>query len=43
MSDGTKLIVQGRIVWVSGDIFAGSVVTDYNTKQPVLDAEVNRS
>lgn len=42
MSDGTKLIVQGRIVWVSGDIFAGSVVTDYNTKQPVLDAEGNQ-
>lgn len=41
-SDGTSVMVQGRIVWTGGDIFAGSLVTDFNTKQPVLDAEGNQ-
>lgn len=36
-STGTDVLVQGRIVWVSGStIFQGQPKTDFNTKQPVI-------
>lgn len=37
-SNGNNLIVQGRIVWTVGDLFAGKKKTDMNTNQPVLNA-----
>lgn len=37
VSQGESVIVNGRIVWVSGDLFKGEVKTDFNSKQPKLD------
>ncbi len=38
-SKGKNAMVQGRIVWTVGDLFKGRGKTDYNTKQPLLDAQ----
>jgi len=36
-TEGTTLIVQGRIVWVAGkDVFSGKGMVDQNTKQPII-------
>lgn len=34
---GKQVMVQGRIVWVCGDLFKGRPKTDFNTRQPILD------
>ena len=34
---GKQVMVQGRIVWVQGDLFKGRGKTDFNTKQPIID------
>lgn len=36
-TQGRTLMVQGRIVWVSGDLFRGRAKTDFNTRQPIID------
>jgi hypothetical protein len=36
-SSGRTIMVQGRIVWTSGDLFKGKPKTDMNTRQPVMD------
>lgn len=36
-SEGTPLKVQGRIVWVSGDLFKGRAKTEYGTNVPKLN------
>lgn len=36
-SNGSSLVTQGRIVWVSGDLFNGKVKINEQTRQPVLD------
>lgn len=33
---GRQVMVQGRIVWVSGDLFKGKQKVDPNTRQPVM-------
>ena len=40
-SNGTSLMVQGRIVWTSGNLFTGQVKKDDRTKQVVLDQQGN--
>lgn len=37
MADGKTAMVQGRIVWVAGDLFKGQVKTIFGTNQPQLD------
>ncbi len=37
-SSGKTALVQGRIVWVSGDLFKGRIKTDMHTRQPVVNA-----
>ena len=37
-SAGRTTMVQGRIVWTSGDLFTGKPKLDFNTKQPKLNA-----
>lgn len=39
---GRNVMVQGRIVWTSGDLFAGKAKTDFNTKQPVIDTKTGQ-
>jgi hypothetical protein len=36
-SNGKNVMVQGRIVWVSGDLWKGKGVVDDRTKQPKID------
>ena len=36
---GKTCMVQGRIVWVSGDLFKGQRQVDYNTKAPKVNAQ----
>lgn len=38
-STGKSVLVQGRIVWVPGDLFKGKVKIDQNTKQPKIDSK----
>ena len=38
-SNGVTSMIQGRIVWASGDLFAGKAKLDFNTKAPVMDAQ----
>ena len=38
-SNGQSLMLQGRIVWTSGNLFAGQVKKDDRTKQVVLDRD----
>lgn len=42
ISNGRTIMVQGRIVWVSGDLFKGRMKQDFNTKQPVIDAKTGQ-
>lgn len=37
-SAGRSVMVEGRIVWTSGNLFGGKQKTDMNTKQPKRDA-----
>lgn len=37
-SQGKTLLISGRIVWKSGDLFKGQPQTDFNTKLPKLDS-----
>ena len=42
-SEGQNLMVQGRIVWLSGKtIFAGKTRLDDITKQPVIDQKTGQ-
>jgi hypothetical protein len=36
-SEGKVALAQGRIVWVSGDLFEGKIQTIFGTQQPKLD------
>ncbi len=36
-SIGKTVMVQGRIVWLAGDLFKGKVKTDFNTRQVLID------
>ncbi|MFM6929440.1 MAG: hypothetical protein ACKOX6_13310 [Bdellovibrio sp.] len=36
-TEGKNVMVQGRIVWVAGDLFKGKPKTDQNTRQPIID------
>lgn len=36
---GRSVMAQGRIVWVSGDLFKGRTKTDMNTRQPIIDVK----
>ena len=38
-TSGKAVMVQGRIVWTSGDLFKGKQKIDDMTKQPILDAQ----
>jgi hypothetical protein len=38
-ANGQNLLVQGRIVWVSGDLFEGKPKLDFTTKQPVMEKD----
>lgn len=38
-SDGKDVMVQGRIVWTAGDLFAGRVKTIFGTQTPQLDPQ----
>lgn len=38
VTTGRTVMVQGRIVWTSGDLFKGRAKTDLNTKQPRRNA-----
>jgi len=38
-SEGQSVMVKGRIVWTSGDLFAGKIKTDYDTNAPKLNAQ----
>lgn len=38
-TDGQSVMVQGRIVWVSGDLFTGRLKTEFNTNTPKLNAQ----
>lgn len=42
MSDGKVAMVQGRIVWASGDLFKGKVQTNYGTQVPKIDAKTGQ-
>lgn len=35
--DGKTVMIQGRIVWIAGDLFAGQVKTMFGTQTPQLD------
>lgn len=37
MANGRTVMVQGRIVWVSGDLFKGQLQTEFNSKVPKLN------
>lgn len=37
-SAGRTCMVQGRIIWTSGDLFTGKPKLDFNTKQPKINA-----
>lgn len=41
-SGGRSVMVQGRIVWVNGDLFKGRPKLDMNTKQPVIDQKTGQ-
>lgn len=41
-SAGKTVMVQGRIVWVAGDLFQGKIKTDMRTRQPILDQQGNQ-
>ena len=36
-SSGRTVLAQGRIVWVTGDLFKGRIKTDMHSKQPLID------
>ena len=38
-TEGRTIMVQGRIVWTSGDLFQGKPKLDLNTKQPKIDKQ----
>jgi len=38
-TQGKTVMVQGRIVWVSGDLFKGQQKKDHQTKQPMTDKQ----
>lgn len=38
-SNGRNLMVQGRIVWISGDLFAGKLQTQFGTQVPKLNKQ----
>lgn len=38
-TEGRHVMVQGRIVWTSGDLFQGRLKLDQNTRQPKLNAK----
>lgn len=38
-TNGNNLMLQGRLVWCSGDLFAGRAKTDFNTKAPLFQAD----
>lgn len=35
-SNGTNLFIQGRLIWIAGNLFAGKAKLDFNTKAPVI-------
>lgn len=37
MANGRTVMVQGRIVWVSGDLFKGQLQTEFNSKVPKMN------
>ena len=37
MSAGTTIMVQGRLVWTSGNLFTGKLKTEYGTQTPKLN------
>lgn len=39
VSAGKELLISGRIVWKSGDLFKGQPQLDFNTKQPKINAQ----
>lgn len=39
MAEGKSVMVQGRIVWTSGDLFAGRVKTIFGTQTPKTNAQ----
>lgn len=41
-SSGRQVMVQGRIVWVCGDLFKGRPKTDFNTRQPIMDIKTGK-
>lgn len=38
-NEGKNVMVTGRIVWVSGDLFKGKPMTDQQTRQPIIDTK----
>lgn len=38
-NEGTSVMVQGRIVWVGGDLFKGKVKTVYGTQTPIVGVD----
>lgn len=38
-SSGRTVMVQGRAVWISGDVFKGRPKVDFHTKQPKINAQ----
>lgn len=41
-TEGKNVMVQGRIVWASGDVFKGKIKVDQNTKQPIIDQKTGQ-
>jgi hypothetical protein len=41
-STGQSVMVQGRIVWTSGDLFKGKPKLDHNTRQPKIDQKTGQ-
>lgn len=39
VTEGRSVMVQGRIVWLSGDLFKGRQKTDQNTRAPLINAD----
>lgn len=38
-NEAQNVMVQGRLVWVNGDLFKGKVKTVFNSNTPILDAQ----
>lgn len=41
-NEGKSIMVQGRIVWVAGNLFQGKPKVDQQTKQPIIDQKTGR-